>query len=504
MCSKMEPTVTEQRVDDQAPEPVYAAVDLGSNSFHLLLATFRAGKMICLDRRKESVRLAAGLGDDGRLSGEAQVRALQTLERFSQLLRGIPPERVRVVGTNTLRAARKASGFLASAEAALGCRIDIISGFEEARLIYLGVAKDFTPGGQRRLVIDIGGGSTEVVLGDDRPLRLESLYMGCVSHTRRFFDDGRITPKSWRKAVVAAQREVQGLFVNLSSPAWDEVVGSSGTIRSVEAVLVAAGFAGITASGVKWLADTLLACGRVDQVDLPGLSEDRKPVFAGGAAILAGVCAELGITEMHSSEYAIREGIIHDLAGRFHHRDKRRETMELMMQSYHVDTAQAARVGNLAQQFLAEVDGDDNGDRGELLRWAANLHEIGLVISHAKYHKHGAYILANSDMPGFARREQEMLSFLVLNHRRKLKKVPLPYGASYEWAMVLALRLAHLFHRGRRDGALPAMQLVRRSDGYRLDIEAQWLEGHPLTAEDLKAETREWQRLGLSFRVRTT
>jgi exopolyphosphatase/guanosine-5'-triphosphate,3'-diphosphate pyrophosphatase len=476
-------------------EEVYAALDLGSNSFHVLLARFEGRRLVVLDRYKDSVRLAAGLQEDGNLSADVMARALRALEKIAERIHPLSKSYVRVVGTNTLRAAKNRDVFLAQAEKILGVPINIISGLEEARLIYLGVAKDFTPEDKTRLVVDIGGGSTELVLGRNKPLKLESLYMGCVAFSREFFPGGRITRRAYDKAVLAARSEVQGLVSEFGANNWDEAVGSSGSIRSIERVLDGMDLNQnhvITPGGLNKLADAVVAARSAELLELPGLDPDRAPVFAGGLAVLHGIFAELKIAAMHVSMYAIREGIIYDLAGRLHQRDKRVETIDRMMEQYHVDRAQTRRVGRLAGKLLDQVEnqiGTEIGQARRLLQWAVDLHEIGLSIAHSGYHKHGAYIIANSDMPGFSRQEQQLLSFLVLNHRRKLRPEPAAYGFVPDWRLVTILRLACLFLR-RREAAFirSGIDLAFSGSRCRLKLPAHWLEQHPLTREDLLQE----------------
>lgn len=483
-------------------EPNYLALDLGSNSFHLLLATFREGKMVRLDRRKETVRLASGLGEDGTLSEEAQERALHCLQGFRSLVVDLPPSRVRAVGTNTLRAARNSTDFLRRAEQALGHRIDIISGIEEARLIYLGVSRDLATGEGRRLVVDIGGGSTEVVVGDTVPRRLESLYMGCVSYSQRYFPDGKLRKSAYRNAVRAARSEALGLAGQMGPDSWQEAVGSSGTIRALGSILAARGQQHITLAGLHEIRDELLAFDTVGEISLPGLSADRSVVIVGGLAILDALFQELSIEQMDVSDYAVREGIIHDLAGRFHHRDKRQETLEGLMKAYHVDLPQAQRVGDLAVSLWQQLDRSQDPADCEMLRWAANLHEIGLAISHAGYQRHGAYVLQHADLPGFSRQEQHLLSFLVLNHRRKLKPVKAAYGFEPDWEMVLCLRLACIFTRSRRDNLPAALGLIPTGDhSYLLRLDEQWLSRHPLEKDDLLQEARYWKRVDYTLEL---
>ncbi len=462
-----------------------------------------------LDRYKDMVRLAAGLQEDGNLSEQVMARALQALGKMAERIRPLPKTYVRVVGTNTLRAAKNRDVFLAKAEKTLGVPINIISGLEEARLIYLGVAKDFTPEDKTRLVVDIGGGSTELVLGRNKPLKLESLYMGCVSFTRQFFPEGRITRRAYEKALLAARSEVQGLASEFGADNWDQSVGSSGTIRTIERVLDGMDLNRnhvITADGLEQLAGEVIASKHADLLDFPGLDMDRRAVFAGGLAVLHGVFDELQIAEMHVSMYAIREGIIYDLAGRLHQRDKRVETIERMMDQYRVDRAQTRRVARLAIMLLEQVGqqiATEPEQAKRLLQWAVDLHEVGLSIAHSGYHKHGAYIVANSDMPGFSRQEQQLLSFLVLNHRRKLKPEPEAYGFVPDWRMVCVLRLACLFLR-RRDAALVPSSGIRigfHGVRCRLQLPAGWLDQHPLTREDLLQEKQLLAVVGLELSV---
>jgi exopolyphosphatase/guanosine-5'-triphosphate,3'-diphosphate pyrophosphatase len=487
-------------IEKRGQEPLYLALDLGSNSFHLLLACFRQGKMVRLDRRKEVVRLASGLNEDGSLSAEVRELALTTLSAFSPLLQGLPRSHVRIVGTNTLRAARDSQGFLEEAERALGHPIDIISGIEEARLIYLGVAKDLEPREGLRLVIDIGGGSTELVLGDNSPRQLESLYMGCVSFSQRYFPGGRLDHAAYRRAVWAARREVTGIAGQLGQRPWREAVGSSGTIRAIGAMLEPRGHPLITLPALQSLRDEILTFNAVEDLSVPGLSSDRCAVIAGGMAILEGLFLELDIAELEVSKYAMREGIIHDLAGRFHHRDKRQETLELMMSTYHVDVNQAQRVGQIAVDLARQLQLGKT--QVEVLRWAADVHEIGLAISHAGYQKHSAYIVQHADMQGFSRQEQAQLSFLVLNHRRKLQEVDAAYGFFPDWRLVMCLRIACLLHRSRRGQEVMDVAIaIGDRMAFTLILDGQWLLQHPLVAADLQAEVKYWKRLGYDLQL---
>jgi exopolyphosphatase/guanosine-5'-triphosphate,3'-diphosphate pyrophosphatase len=491
--------ISELEVPDNAGKQqadVYAALDLGSNSFHLLIARFEGKKLVVLDRYKESVRLASGLNEDGSLSGEVVARALDSLQRFATRLGSAGINYFRVVGTNTLRAASQTDDFLTRAEHILKAPIEIISGNEEGRLIFLGVAQDVAPGEKERLVIDIGGGSTEVVRGNASAREIESLYMGCVSFSQAFFASGKITAKAYDKAVLKARAEIQGVAAIFSSDNWDEALGASGTIRSVEAVLEGMGLTDdhmITRKGLDALAEKLCEFDHVDKINLPNLNEDRRAVFPGGLAVLQGLFIELDIQQMHVSSYALREGMIFDMAGRINSVDIRQSTVARMMDQYHVDQTHARRVIGFALQLFDQVaDGFENPAWvKKMLVWSLSLHEIGLAIAHGGYHKHGAYLLDNSDMPGFSKQEQKLLGFLVLNHRRKLRSVPQTYGFKPDWRLVQIVRLACLFCRLRDDDSMPStINLVFKDNALRLGLKKAWLAENPLTNENLMAEIK--------------
>jgi exopolyphosphatase/guanosine-5'-triphosphate,3'-diphosphate pyrophosphatase len=482
------------------------AVDLGSNSFHLEIGRVVDDQIYPLDSLKETVRLASGLTPDKQLDDLAQQRALAALKRFSERLAGMPREAVRIVGTNALRVAKNSGPFLRRAEEILGFPIEVIPGREEARLIYLGVVHSLPLSNHNRLVVDIGGGSTEFIIGNKMKAKaMESLYMGCVSYTARFFGDGRIDKKSLKQAELAAREQVQTIAAQYEKQGWKEVVGSSGTARSIAEILHRNGQAarGITAPGLAWLREQLLAAGDFRKLAIPGLREDRIPVVAGGVAIMSGIFDELSIREMTVAEGALRQGVLWDLLGRVHHRDIREVTVDQFVRRYHVDLQQSHRVGALSQAFLRSLD-----DRGELaghapfLEWAARLHEIGISIAQAAYHKHTAYILAYADMPGFSRQEQGWLSNLVLAQRGKLAKMRAAFENDGRLAaLALGLRLAVIFYRSRRELKLPKMALTRQGKGFRLEIQSGWLADHSLIAVALEEERRQWESVGIAFEV---
>lgn len=479
------------------PEQV-AAVDLGSNSFHMIVGELRANELVIVDRIRELVLLGAGLTPQGGLTPESQQRALACLERFGQRLRGMPPGTVRAVGTNTLREARAAGDFLALAERALGHPIEIIAGIEEARLIYQGVAQSLAPDGKRRMVMDIGGGSTEYIIGvDQTPHQKESLRMGSVTMSLAHFPDGKITPKRFKRAVLAAEQELEPFEHLFHRRHWDQAVGASGTLRAVNKLVAARGWSkdDINPQALNTLVDHLLSAGKIDKVQFPDLDPDRYPSFAGGVAILLATFRTLGIQQMQVSDGALREGVLYDLLGRIYHDDIRSRTVLALAARYHVDHDHGARVRETLRTFLAQLPLTGTVDpetAGRWLDWAATLHEIGRDIAHSGYHKHGAYILENADLPGFSRQDQRLLATLVRVHRRKfplklLKDLPPPWNEAAK-PLALVLRLAILLHRSRQAGSLPAIRIGVGETRVELRFPAGWLDEHPLTAADLEQE----------------
>lgn len=481
-----------------------AAIDLGSNSFHCQITRVTGDQFFPLDSLREPVRLGAGLDKDKRLDEESQERALACLARFGERLRGFSPRSVRAIGTNTLRVAKNARQFLRRAQSALGFPIEVVAGREEARLIYLGVSHSLPASREKRLVVDIGGGSTECIIGAGyKPLKLESLFMGCVSYSLQFFGDGRITKSSFKAAELAARAELQPIVGSYASGHWQQAVGSSGTIRALADILQSNGHTDglITPSGLDKLRAQLIRAGDINAVDLPGLRPDRRPVLVGGLAILHAVLDELKIEVMTPATGAMRQGILYDMLGRFHNHDMRDVTVAQFMQRYHVDARQARRVGLCAATLYSRLSGGDpDEDALRLLGWAAKLHEIGIPVAYSGYHKHSAYIISNADMPGFSREEQERLATLVLVHRRSLKK-SWPLLEESDLMRVLALRLAVVLCRARRDMKFPELEIKPQGDRLRLAFDAGWLESNPLTAAALHAEIAEWERMGHDIRV---
>ena len=485
-----------------------AAVDLGSNSFRLQIGRLVDDQIYPLDSIKAPVRLAAGLGVDKHLDAASQQRALDALRRFGERLRGFAPASVRVVATNTLRVARNAVDFLPQAEAALGFPIEIVSGREEARLIYIGAAHSLPTVDHKRLVVDIGGGSTEFIIGRKiDPLLTESLYMGCVSYSLRFFADGRVDKKRFRDAQLAAEQQIAHIARPYQRSGWSEAIATSGSARAIARLigqnrLNPGGVGGITWQGLEALRALMIRSGSAAAMPLEALPTDRLPVLAGGLAILCAVFCALRIERMAYTHGALRLGVLYDLLGRLHHHDLRDSTVRQFAQRYQVDGRQAQRVETTALSLLGQLlDLPEHPDEVRFLRWAATLHEVGISIAHSGYHKHGAYILGCADMPGFSKPDQSRLAQLVLGQRGKLEKlIALPHDDA-SWRLVLCLRLAVALHRSRDDHDLPGFRLSPGKIGYQFDLPDGWLAKNPLSAAALADEAVAWQDIAGGLRV---
>ncbi|MBF8222380.1 exopolyphosphatase [Halomonas sp. 328] len=480
-----------------APPRRLAAIDLGSNSFHLLVANYHQGRLQVVARLGEKVQLAAGLDATGRLDEAAMERALACLARFAPFLEGTPKSQLRIVGTNALRAAHNSQDFIRRAEALLGHPIEIVAGREEARLIYLGAAHALAEVHGRRLIVDIGGGSTEFIIGEAfAPLALESLHMGCVSYTRRFFPDGELGEKPMRQAELAALSELANIRRHYRQLGWADPVGSSGTIKAAAAVLAASGDCPeglITRDGLAALRRRLLRCKRLDKVAMEGLKADRAAVFPAGVAILNAVFEAFGLEEMRFADGALREGVLYDLVGRHTSEDSRLPTLADLRQRYCVDGRQADNVAACVRQMLDQVSDAwaFTTEQREFLDWAAQLHEIGLAISHSQFHRHGAYLLAQGDLPGFSRPEQQALAFLVRAHRRKFpakELAQLPEALQADYArLARLLRLAVLLNHSRPERAPEDFRLGADGETLTLALGSQ-LEEQALLSNDLAQE----------------
>ena len=479
-------------------EELLAAIDMGSNSFHLAIARVDHGEVKKVASMSEKVQLAAGLDENKNLTEAAQQRGLACLSRFVGRLGSVQPNRLRIVATNALRQAKNGHEFIQKAAEILPKHIEIIAGREEARLIYLGVSHTMVNSG-RRLVIDIGGGSTELIIGEEfEPIHTESLQMGCVAFTKAFFVDGEINQKSFDKAVVAARKELSGIANTYKEAGWDTVVGSSGTIKACRQITVNMGWSNekeeLTRDGLDKLKEKLLKYKHVAEMEFDGLKEDRRAVLPAGIAIFYAIFDVLELDKLVYSDGALREGVMYDLLGRFQHEDIRDRSVQALMGRYNADPKQAERVVNMAQHLFDGVADSLKltTEDSDLLRRAAYLHEIGLAISHAGYHRHGAYLLQHSDIAGFSQIDQNHLSHLVAHHRRKLRSDArvdvMKVGGNKLVYLCLLLRLAVLLNHSRSDQMLPAIELtVGNAQQWQLSVSgnaAQW----PLLVADLHDE----------------
>ena len=497
--------------NDALPD-FFAAVDLGSNSFHLKVVRLAQGELQVVDRMRDMVRLAASLDADNRLTEDGMLRAISCLERFGQRLRDVPSAGVRVVGTNTLRRARNAAEFLHSAEAALGHPIEVIAGREEARLIYLGVAHSVAADPRSRLVVDIGGGSTELIIGRDfDALFTESLHMGCVSSSTRHFPRGRITSRAMKEAELSASQELEPIRSHYLREGWQSVLGASGTVRAIDQVIASRGWSevGITLGALQRLRETLVQAGHIDDFNLPRAHAERAPVFAGGVAILLAIFEALRIRRMTAADGALREGLLYDAVGRLQQHDVRDATIQNLSRRFQIDVEQAARVERTALYLHRQVARSWRLRKRryrDLLGWSARLHEIGLDIAHNQYHKHGEYLLRHADLPGFSQQDKALLAVLVRAHRRRF-----PVGAIRILGdrtaerighLAVLLRLSVIAHRSRTDTTIPGPGITAEagSGSLRLAFPPGWLDAHPLTRTELEEESEALASISLKLR----
>lgn len=489
-----------------------AAIDLGSNSFHMVVAKVIDQDLQLVSRHKQRVRLAAGLDAQKNLDNASIERGLECLAIFAERLQGFDQQNVRIAATHTLRQANNAHIFLQRAREVLPFPIEIIPGIEEARLIYLGVAHT-QPESDSKLVVDIGGGSTEMIIGGGfEPELINSKQMGCVSYTKRFFANGKLSKKNFAKAMLAAEQKMESLAYRYKKRGWDIAFGSSGTIKAIREVLIGLGFEDglITGKRLDKLISVLCDWETIEEIELSGLTPERKPVFAAGVAILSAIVNSLKVTEIHFSEGALREGLLFEMEDSFKRSDIRMRTTENLANKHLVDLEHAAKIKGQATEFLQQVHKDlgikKSSELFDLLEWSALLHEVGLSISLQAFHRHSAYILRNTYMPGFNREQQRVLAMLVRFQRKALKLHEMEeftlFKKKHIVGLIRILRLAILVNGQRNDEPLPELKLSIDGDKWSLTSQDEnWLEANKLLDADLTSEQEYWLAAGweLSF-----
>ncbi len=492
------------------PKSLFAAIDLGSNSFRLEIGQLESGQLRRVEYIKETVRQGNGLDANRNLTEAAMQRGWDCLARFRERIADFTPQQVRAVATQTLREARNRDVFLNKANAILGFPIEVIAGREEARLIYLGVSHLLPQSDERRLVIDIGGRSTELILGHhEEATTLESYRVGSVAWSMKYFADGIWTNSNFKAAEIAAKAVLDEAQTLYNRNGWDTCYGSSGTVGAVSDVLTLAGWplGVITRDGLDWLKEKLIKAHRSDNLRIEGVKDDRRPVIGGGLSVLRALFDLLQIDEMHAAQGALRHGALYDLMDREGTHDVRSTMVSWLNHRFGTDLAQAERVSRTAQRLLAPVISElSDNEKPRYLRklhWAAQLHEIGMHISHSDYHKHGAYILDNTDLPGFTLNELHRLSQLVLGHRGKLRKLESELEDPLFVQQLMALRLAVILCHARRDPDTSAIRLecnVPNQVG-KVVMTSSWAEQWPQSAHLLREESVAWQKTGWDLQI---
>lgn len=501
--------MTTQTLPEQGAAPYIAAVDLGSNSFHMVIARVVKGDIQLLHREKQKVQLAEGLNEELVLSEEAIERGLNVLRQFADTLQPFAPQSVRVIATYTLRRAKNSATFLRRAKTLFPFPIEVISGQEEARFIYQGVAH-FEHFNGRRLVIDIGGGSTEFAIGEAaQPLRLSSRNMGCVSYGKSHFSQGKISARRFNRAIIQAEQELEPIVSSFRAAGWQQVVGTSGTIKTIRDIIQGFGWSNgpVDLTHLLRLQSYLLKFEQCQQLDLPGLTEDRKLLLCSGLSILIAAFQMLQIEQLVYIDAALREGVLYEMSDRMQHLDIREQTMQSLVTRYDIDQAQAGRVRATALALFEHVK--DSWHLGEeealLLGFAATVFEIGLHINSSGVQKHSAYILQNANLPGFNQEQQNLLACLVRFHRRKIRADEIPYFSLYDLPVVInllvLLRLAVLLNQKRRDDFLPLFSAQAAVQQLQLQLPPSWLLQQSVLAADLIQEQKILKKIAFKLDI---
>ncbi|MGP9799389.1 guanosine-5'-triphosphate,3'-diphosphate diphosphatase [Rheinheimera sp. NSM] len=495
----------------QSPhQDIYAVIDLGSNSFHMLMVKVVGGSVQVIGRVKRKVRLAAGLNENLVLSRKAMKRGWECLALFAERLQDIPPQNIRIVGTATLRLAKNVKTFLKEAEAILGQKVTVISGEDEARIIYLGVAHT-SNSDSNRLVIDIGGASTEVVIGAGfTPLLLSSLNMGCVTYLEKYFSDDELSEDNFNQAIAAAEQHTQSIAQQYQHTGWQLAVGASGTVQAMQEILVAQGKDEvITLSRLEDIMQQALACGRMEQLNIVGLAQERKQVFPSGLAILIALFRRLNISGMTLSGGALREGVLYSMLPQLQNNDVRNRTVNSLMVRYFIDQRHAERVAEMACELAEQLQSRWDLHRFEghsMLKSGALLHELGLLIEYKNHHHHGAYIINHSDLPGFTRAQQQLVMALVHNHRADISREIIARQTMTSVLLTVRLtrilRLAVILSMRRRHEVLPQVTISSKGEALLLQMPVGWLEQHPLMRAELEQEVQYQQQAGWELTIK--
>jgi len=482
---------------------MFAAVDLGSNSFRMHIASHDGDTIRILRTARDPIRLAAGLDSHGNMTDAAMQAALECLTRFHSILKTFPLDAVRVVATNTIRIAKNAPAFLPLAEKAIGYPIEIISGEEEGRLIYMGVASTLASSNERRLVLDIGGGSTELILGQGQEIeRVESFSIGNVKHSQLFFPGGRIDAASFEAAIVSARSYFEDAAPPYYPQYWSTAYGSSGTIRSIADAIAKnnLGDGTLSRASMDALKQRLIQFGHTSRIELLGMKPDRASVIVGGLAILIGVMQELGFERMMPIEAGLRMGVLWDLQWRATKRDRREQSVRGCLQRFHADEGRAKRVADIAGLLYTQLKPTAD-TYARYLYWSGLLHEMGLAVSQSGYHKHGAYMIANADLPGFTTREQRVMSIMVLGQKGNLRKIEDALADPDLAKAILALRLAVMFMHSRIEVNLDEMRL-RMKNKIELELKSGWFMHHPTVSFLIEKEKEFWNEIGVDFAIK--
>jgi exopolyphosphatase / guanosine-5'-triphosphate,3'-diphosphate pyrophosphatase len=498
-------TMTTHPSVDQAGE--YAIIDLGSNSFHLHVIRLMENEWRHIDHHRDVVKLVDGLLPGGDIELSKQEEALQVLKRYGERIHGFHQGHVRIIGTSAFRHARKASTFFREAEAALGFPIDIVSGEEEARLIYLGIVSEDAPREKKRFIIDIGGGSTEFIYGEGRkPVCIDSVNLGNISLTKNVFEDGKLTPERFKTTVADIVEVLRATNVYKYRKSFQVVLGASGTPRLIATLITALelGSDGITPDALKKLTKKFVVKGKQKAVIQAGLPEERLASFPGALALMTGIMKAFELERIQITTAGVRQGIMHDMLLLPEGENRRRKTLTRWMDRHHVDRGQRDLVYGFAHAHLHEINSSIEHDCSapeELLSWASDLHEIGLTINYSSYHKHGAYLIKNSDLPGFTREERGKLAFLVLNHRKRIKLDRLDPVDAVPMPLLFLFRMAWAIYRKRAPIQDPVQQIRVVENGFIAKFQPGWLHEHPLVAQQLAQEQDRWREVGLVLKL---